>query len=114
MEINLTVLKTQTSAEFTRASASAAVQEDFALALDQAVSAAQEKTTAADQAQPVSPEQPLLSKQMPQALPQELTAILSGGELPDVFLSKTVKKTENKLDAIEPETNESELAEQTE
>ena len=92
MEVNLSVLKTART-EFTRASAGAAVQEDFALALDQAVSAAQEKTTAADQASPALLEQPLLPKQMAKALPQELAAALASAELPEIFLPKIEKKT---------------------
>ncbi|MDR1453017.1 MAG: flagellar hook-length control protein FliK [Candidatus Margulisbacteria bacterium] len=110
MEVNLTVFKTRTPAEFARASASAAVQEDFALALDQAVSAAQEKTAEADQAQPVPTERPFALTQKPKTLPPELAAALSGG-LPDVFLPKTAKKTESKLAAVEPEIDKNEPAE---
>ncbi|MDR2428469.1 MAG: flagellar hook-length control protein FliK [Candidatus Margulisbacteria bacterium] len=114
MEVNLTVLKTAGRTEFTQASVGAAVQENFALALEQAVGAAQEKTTAADRLPAEPMEQALPSQQISQALPRELAAVLAGAELPDIFLPKIEKKTESKLEAAAPETAESEPAEQTE
>jgi flagellar hook-length control protein FliK len=115
MEVNLTILKTQTPAEFTRASAGAAAQEDFALALDQAVSAAQEKTVEADRKQTAPDEQTLPPRSKPKIAPQaELLAVLSGGVLPEIFLPPATPKNTDKLDVKEPETGENELAEETE
>jgi flagellar hook-length control protein FliK len=115
MEINLAVLKTQTRTELTRASASTAVNENFALILDQAVGAAQEKTAAVDQAQSAQTEPLPLPRPKPQTLSQtELASILSGGEIPEVFLPRVEQKTESKLEVPEPEIDADESAEQTE
>ncbi|MDR1324089.1 MAG: flagellar hook-length control protein FliK [Candidatus Margulisbacteria bacterium] len=114
MEINLAVLKTQTRTELTHASAGAAVNENFALILDQAVGAAQEKTTAAEQAQAEKTEPPLLPRQESKTLLQEFAAILTNTATPDILAPKTTKKTENKLDSAEPEITKSEPAEKTE
>jgi flagellar hook-length control protein FliK len=115
MEINLAVLKTQTRTELTRASAGTAVNENFALILDQAVGAAQEKTTASDQAQSAQTEPLPLPQPKPQAaLQTELASIISGGEMPEVFLPKAEQKTKSKLEITEPEIDADEPAEQTE
>ncbi|GBR72600.1 hypothetical protein NO1_0107 [Candidatus Termititenax aidoneus] len=115
MEINLAVLKTQTRTELTRVSAGAAVNENFALILDQAVGAAQEKTAAAEQAHSEQTEPPLLPRPKPQTAPQtELAAILSGAEIPEVFLPQTEQKAADKLEITEPKIDADEPAEQTE